>query len=168
MDMMARKHRRETLELQLTSMIDIFMMVVIFLIKATVFATSDMILPSDMRLPQSISKEAVESAPQLVIDKQDVKLSIMQGSAIPLSDFKQPRDVQVASLDTLKATLKDYIAKIPPENRAAGILLNVMADRTAPYADVFDVVRVFRESGFETLLFIAAADQRQPAATGGR
>jgi biopolymer transport protein ExbD len=157
MDLGMKKHRREGLELQLTAMIDIFTLIVIFLIKATVFATSDMVLPDQMKLPKSMSKEQVESAPQVLIGKEDVQVSIVNG-AIPLRDFKVARDEEASSVKTLRDALKAYVDKIPAETKAVGVLLNVMADKESPYADVFDVVRVFRESGFETLLFIAATD----------
>ena len=164
-----RKHRREGMELQLTAMIDIFTMIVIFLIKGTVMGASDMAVPSDMKLPKSYSHENVESAPQVVISVNEVKiLSLGSGRenlpAVPLKDFKTSGSV--ASIEKLKEPLKAYIGQLTSAQRSGGVLLNVIADKKTPYADIFDVVKVFRQAGFESLLFIATGE-KLPGDKGG-
>lgn len=159
-----RKHRREPIELQLTPMIDVFSMLVIFLIKGTVFGVSDISTPPTMKLPESVSKEAAESAPQVAIDGDKVRVSLVKDE-IPLAAFRQPGSPQI---EELKKQLKAYIGLLPPQARGSGVLLNVVADKAAPYQDVFDTVKVFRSAGFETLLFVATAPPQPEPTPGAR
>jgi biopolymer transport protein ExbD len=156
----ARKARREGLELQLTAMIDIFTIIVIFLIKGTVMGAADLEIPKETKLPKSFSAETIEISTQLVITPEQVSVSnlskdIPKTEPIKLSEFKQGREVETPAVKQLSDLLKSELAKRTAEDRKGGILLSVVADQKTPYADIFDVVRVFRSAGFETLLFIA-------------
>ena len=167
---LVRKPRRDGMELQLTAMIDIFTILVIFLIKGTVMGVSDMAVPSDMRLPTSLSREMVESAPQVIIDKDTVRVSSLGKAGIevppvPLVDFKTSFNSKVASVEALKTTLEAYIKGLAPEQKLAGSILSVIADRGAPYSDIFDVIKVFRVSGFDALLFIGHPEGSDAAAS---
>lgn len=150
--MFVKRRRRAPLNLPLTAMIDIFSLIVIFLIKGTVFGVAD-VSTANVKLPISVSKETVESAPQVLIAQDKVRVSALQKD-YPLSLFK-PENAGSAEAASLKKELADYIAKITPEAKSSGVLLNVVADRSESYEHVFDAIRLFRESGFQTLLFIA-------------
>lgn len=173
----AKKPRRAALELQLTAMIDIFTMIVIFLIKGTVMGAAELDIPKETQIPRSFSAESLETSPQLLITKDEVRVSNLSKDATPipsvkLSEFKLGRDVEAASVKNLKATLKTELSKLTAKEREGGILLSVITDQKTPYADVFDVVRVFREAGFETLLFVAESQnlvqsEGNPKAGGG-
>jgi biopolymer transport protein ExbD len=165
-----RKARREGLELQLTAMIDIFTMIVIFLIKGTVMGVADLDIPKNTALPKSYSAESIETSTQVIITTTSVAVTnlskeVPRISPIELTQFKQGRDVETESVKNLKTTLKGELAKRTIEDRKGGILLSVVADQKTPYADIFDVVRVFRESGFETLLFIAMNEMKKKGET---
>jgi biopolymer transport protein ExbD len=157
-----RKQRREPFQLQLTALIDVFSMLVIFLIKGTVFGMSDIAVPEAVRLPESVSREMVESAPQLIIGKEDVRISILQ-KPISLQAFA---DVTGPQMVELKKQLKAYVQALPIEARSSGVLLNVVSDRETSYRKVFDTVKVFREVGFETLLLVATAPPQRDAQDG--
>jgi biopolymer transport protein ExbD len=153
MMLIPRKPRREMLTLQLTAMIDVFSILTIFLIKGTVFGVSDVSMPDTMKLPESVSKESVESAPQVLITKDSVQVSIL-AEPLPLTAFSKANDPAIVAL---KEQLKAYVKSLPPEAKSSGVLLNVISDRETPYRNVFDTVKVFREAGFETLLLVAVA-----------
>ncbi len=159
---LGKRSRRAGLELQLTAMVDIFSIMVIFLIKGTVFGASDLFIPEGVKLPESISKESAESAPQVAITDIDVSISVFP-EKIELAAFRSLE--ATPKVAKLKVKLKEYVSKLPKDAKKSGVLLNVMADRRAPYQDVYDVVRVFRESGFETLLFIATGKAIADSAT---
>lgn len=124
---------------------------------------NDLPIPAEMRLPMSISKESVESAPRIVIGKKEVSES-MFSETIPLSSFSNDgRGKNDGKIAELKARLRGYVSALAPEARKSGVLLNVLADQETPYRHVFDVIKVFREAGFEALLFVAQG----PDETGG-
>lgn len=165
-ELTVKGHRREPMELQLTAMIDIFSMIVIFLIFGTVFGAAEIVIPPGLAVPRSVSKESVESAPRLVIEKDSVSVSALERK-FPLRSFRAGDPGHDALARRIKADLKDVIAALPSSAKGSGVLLNVIADENAPYQDVFDVVKVFREAGFETLLFVATGSAAGGASGGG-
>jgi biopolymer transport protein ExbD len=151
-DFFQKKPHREPLELQLTAMIDIFSMMVIFLIFGTVIGAQEFIFPEGMQPPVSNSKESTETAPQLTITKDKVVISIFNDRALPLSLFTSGQSSP--QLDALSEKIKDYVSKSSEQSKKSGNLLNVIADRETHYKTLFDVVKVFKAAGFDTLLFI--------------
>lgn len=153
----ARKARRHPIELQLTAMIDIFSMIVIFLILGSVFGGADVLIPPNTKLPKSTSIELSGQAPTVAIAGGKVRVSLVEGMEIPVERFHQGRAETDPEIGRLKARLKEAVDKIPEKDRKAGVPLNVVSDQETPYIDIFNTVRVFRDSGYSTLLFVASA-----------
>jgi biopolymer transport protein ExbD len=153
-DFFSKKPRREPIELQLTAMIDVFSMIVIFLIFGTVFGAADIVIPTGIEIPKSISKESLESAPRVVITKNEVFLSVGETSQpVPLENFRTAQGK--ANIRALfKPALSSFQEK-KKENKESVTPLNLLADFKTPYADIFDVVALFRQMGFNTILFVA-------------
>ncbi|OFZ56636.1 MAG: hypothetical protein A2428_05285 [Bdellovibrionales bacterium RIFOXYC1_FULL_54_43] len=153
-----RSHRRP-MELQLTAMIDIFSMIVIFLILGSVFGASEMVVPEGMEIPRSISKEGAESAPRVTITREFVQISFLSG-VYPIQTFQTDPVTVTSEITRLENEIRGYVQRLPAEAKTSGVLLNVIADRETPYENIFNVVKIFRKSGFETLLFVAAGEER--------
>lgn len=147
-----KKPRKPIMTLNVTALIDICALLIIFLIMGTVFGESSIFIPNGVVIPKSFSKETVENAPKVTITQSGVMSSI-QNDPVPLEWFKEevPRPEMLA----FKEKTKSYVNKIPAAARKSGVLLNVIADQNAPYKDIFSVVRVFREAGFQSVLFVA-------------
>ncbi len=61
-------------------------------------------------------------------------------------------------LDGLKKQLATFNERKPssvPDE--AGKMLNIVADERLPYDKLYDVLSVFRESGFDTLIFVTVS-----------
>ncbi|OFZ18778.1 MAG: hypothetical protein A2X94_06160 [Bdellovibrionales bacterium GWB1_55_8] len=148
------RSRRNIFSLQLTAMIDVFALIIIYLVKGTFFGVSDVQIPKDLHLPTSFSKEAVETAPSAVIGGGEVRISMIpRGIALPLFD---PNAKDQNGVRALRQELKTVVANLPSHALKSGVLLSVVADAETPYRDIFNVVKVMRESGFEAMLFIAS------------
>jgi|GEM_PF-721167 len=161
MEIFVKKHSRRPLELQLTAMIDIFSMIVIFLILGSVFGAAEVVFPPDLTLPKSISKEGVETAPRVVIQQGRVTTSLNQD----IFELKTFRELSLNGDSSLKSLIKEihaHLKKGPTDSKASGAMLNIIADTETPYQDIFDVIRFFREQGFETLLFVATGEGNSP------
>ncbi len=148
-----KRPRREPMSLQLTAMIDIFSMIVIFLILGTVSGAAEIEFPEGFLLPSSLSKENAESAPHLMISLEKVEFKALK-LEYPIENFLGEASSESPALVELTQKLKDYAKGLPITSKSSGLLLNVMADERVTYDKVFDVLRVFRGSGFETLLFV--------------
>ena len=152
-----RKHR-EPFELQLTAMIDIFSMILIFLIMGSVFGGVDIIVPNGIKLPKSKTNEISSSALTVAILADQVQVTGLQSKDVPLAEFRRDRVQNSAAINGMKAELKAAVDKMSKEEKAKGVPLNVVCDQKAPYKDVFDVMQVFRGSGFNTILFVATTE----------
>jgi biopolymer transport protein ExbD len=157
--LLPKKPKKGPVELQLTALIDVFSMIVIFLILGGVMGAPDMVIPNDMKVPKSKSKEGIESAPRVTIERDQITFSLGD-TPIPLSRFRESgnRERLIAELQTKVSELQ----KKQQEAKAAVHPLNVVADQETPYQDIFDVVLVFRKIGFDSILFVASGEGGKP------
>lgn len=145
-----KRRRRGVIALNVVALIDICSLIIIFLIMGSIFGESSVMVPSGLAIPKSVSKETVENAPSLTITDDEVRTSFGV-SPMPIEAFRKKSDL----LKSYRTSLKEFVDSIPAEGRQSGVLVNVIADKAATYSDVFDVIKVFRESGFQSMLFIA-------------
>ena len=153
---MPKKHRREPIELQLTAMIDIFAMLIIFLIKGTVFGNVDVHFPETLALPKSVSKESVEPGPEVIIEGDQVQVTFLNQN-IRLAAFQDPTGSS-PEIIKLHQQLRNSLTTPSPKGKHKSKTLNFVADRETPYNQLFDVMKVFRESGYESVLLIATGN----------
>lgn len=149
-----KKPRREPMQLQLTAMIDIFSMIVIFLVLGTVVSGSEVELPANFMLPQSWSKETAATAPRLVITADKVDVSDL-GISFPIKMMEESTPENFASIEKIREKIRNYVQRKPASTATSpGRMLNIVADERLPYSKLYDVLAIFREAGFETLLFV--------------
>ncbi len=149
-----RVTRKPVINLNVIPLIDICALTIIFLVMEAYFGESSVVVPKDMEIPKSVSKETLNNAPMLIIDDSTVTASFL-GASAPLAAFEDQRGGKAPGLKELRRQAKAYVAQLPPEAKTSGVLLNVIADKKTPYKNIFDVVAVFREAGFHSMLFVA-------------
>lgn len=142
---------RPVITLNVVPLIDICSLIIIFLILGTVFGESSVGIPKSVDVPTSISKESVENAPSVAIEESKVTTTF----EIPPVELKDLLNEKSEARKVYVKALKDFVAKVPAKDRQSGLLLNVIADRRTPYQVIFDVISVFREAGFQSMLFVA-------------
>lgn len=150
-----RRHNREIITLNLTALIDICSILIIFLIMGTVFGESSIFVPGLMKLPRSSNTTQVQSAPQVTIHEGKVTLSIDDSKA-SLEEFRPNSESE--NLAVQRQAIREYLAALPNDIKKSGYLLNIVADSSTPYRDVYDVLRFYRDSGFQSILFVAVGD----------
>ncbi len=137
--------------LNLTSLIDICAILIIFLVMGAVIGQEDISVPPGFQFPKSANKEILENAPQVVVFKDEVEIRFL-GKKIPLSLIQGDDETQKGQL---AGEIKEYIEEIPAKVKSSGVLLNLVADGHVPYNIIFDTSKFFRESGFQSILFVA-------------
>ncbi len=140
------KHRK-VMDLQLTAMVDIFSMIIIFLIKGTMFTTADIVIPSEIQLPKSFSKEELESTPKVTIYADHVEVSFLD-QPVKWDDWAATGAKILEKSEQLKKDLKKK-----------DLIISLVADKKTPYKKIFDVSKVLKESGFDSVLFLANSNK---------
>lgn len=152
-----RRPRREIITLNLTALIDICAILIIFLIMGTVFGDSSVYQPANLKMPVSTNTAQMQSAPQVTIHKGQVSISI-DGFDASLEEFRP--GIQSENLAIQRQAIREYLDQLPNDIKKSGFLLNIVADAATPYRDIFDVLRFYRDSGFQSILFVASGDTK--------
>jgi len=147
-----RRERREILVLNVIPLIDISAMIIIFLVMGSVFGETSILIPPGVFLPKSNNKEQLLNAPQVTISKGKVTFTLIK-EELAIEDFSAVGTLP--KISQLKAQIKNYISKLPKEDLKQGVVLNIVATKTEKYKNLFDVLKVFRESGFQSILFLS-------------
>lgn len=152
LDFEGEKKRKKVIILQLAPMIDVFVLIIVFLIKGTILEESAITKPEGVNLAQSISKERSEAAPQVIISNDKVDFRMIN-KVKPIAEFKNddfdPRD-------PVFKEFKKYIEEHKDVESSNHI--NVISDRATSYKVVYNVVKVLRISGFQSMLFVAEGE----------
>lgn len=151
---LVKKHRREILVLNVIPLIDICSMIIIFLIMGTIFGESSIDIPPEVFVPKSNIKDSAENAPRVVILNKQVDAHFLN-KKIDLEHFHAGDNVAENHLNEVKK----YVSEIPKEVKLSGALLNVVADKNTPYKNIFAVVKLYRQAGFDSVLFVTLGEQ---------
>lgn len=139
-------------------MIDVFSLLIIFLVAGSVFGASSLLLPSDVKLPKSFRSETILAAPQVTIHKNETVSLSFARSQYPVDAFRPKGGARDPRLEALKTEITAYLQN-DTSNTRPGALLNLVADRAASYATVYDVLQYFRKNGFESVLFVSESEE---------
>lgn len=154
LDFEREKKRKNVIILQLAPMIDVFVLIIVFLIKGTILEETAISKPEGVNLAQSISKERSEASPQVVISQGNVEFKMINAMR-PISDFQEdnfnPRD---PIFQEFKKFIKEN-KEIENTNH-----INVISDRSTSYKIVYNVVKILRISGFQSMLFVAEGESQ--------
>ena len=144
--------RRRPIMLQLATMIDVFVLIIVFLIKGTVLSNVSITLPSEMKAAKSVSREGLEAAPQVVLFNNEVEIGFLK-QKYSLDEFTESRPGFVKDL---KAQVDAYISQAAEKNSLVNV--NFVTDANTSYSQIYDVVKVLRKAGFQSILFIAQGE----------
>lgn len=155
-DSFQKPHRREPTQPNLTPMLDVFAIITLFLITGTVFGNSAIQILPLIKLPFSFVSQPVDTAPQISLTKTHVH-AVFLSRPYPLKVFRQDVGLDPERIE-LKREIVKYVLRLKVENsekQVRTLILNLVADQKVPYRDLYDVIRVFRNEGFEKIALIA-------------
>ncbi len=157
--------------LYLTSMVDMFAIMVIFLLQSFSAEGELIVLPSGLELPKAENVGTLEKAPSLIIAKDVITLeNVVVGSTLDL--FNQ----EDWHLESLQTALKDYRLKLEeeelkktPENPELAKeeaekptqKINISADRRLPFQVIRKVIYNAGRAGYPDFRFAVFAGNAQ-------
>lgn len=148
--------KRHTIRLQLAPMIDIFFLIIIFLLKSTIVADVSIIFPSQMHPPISVSKEGLETFPEVVLTDKEVNISFISENL----NLSQIDNMKEEKIEELKSKVEAYIRNRDEKVRAQSINVNFLTSRENNYKNIFIAVKFLRKIGFQSVQFIAEGESK--------
>jgi biopolymer transport protein ExbD len=150
-DLAQRKKPKGVLSLQLTSMVDLVTILILYLLVSTVFGVSDLVFPADLQLPNSLSKESIDAAPQVLVHKGHVTFSVTK-KTIGVGELSSGSSTALAFLTDIKREYSNLKSKLGKKT----ILVSLIADKNEKYSTIFSVVAQVKRTGFDTVIFVAS------------
>ncbi len=149
--LMQRKKPKPIVQLQLTTMVDLVTILILYLLVSTVFGVSDLSFPPELRLPSSLSKEQIDSAPQVLVYNGKIQFSPTQ-KEISLAEFASGSGRGLELLSEIKGEFQSQKKRMGKQP----VLISLIADREEKYSVIFSVVAQIKRTGFDTVLFVAS------------
>jgi biopolymer transport protein ExbD len=146
------KKRKMVMQLQLAPMIDVFVLIIVFLLKGTILEESAIVLPPGVELAQSQSKETSQLAPQVIISRDTVTFKMIEKSR-PVEDFSKD---DFSARDPIVEEFKNFL--LINKNVEGTNLVNIIGDANTNYKIIYNVVKLLRVSGFQSMLFVAEGE----------
>lgn len=157
MKFVKRKPLSADMTLQITSMADIFMILLVFLLKNYSASVTNLSPSSKTRLPVAASDAAPKEGLKLEIAPDAILVD--QKPVVKLTDFTfQPGDLpESGATGPLHKVL--LAQRLKPEKKDAESSLVVFADERAPYATVKRVLASAASSGYVDLQLVVVQSQ---------
>lgn len=158
---MKKKKKRGSgeLALQITSMADIFMILLVFLLKSYSTSLSNIAPTAHLALPE-VEKASVTPKDSLKIEVAKDIIMIDDKPVLKLSNFEFSAEEQAGiagSSPTITRILNEQRKRLPEANMDSGLV--VMADEGTPYSTLKRVVASAAGSGFVDLQLLVVDPQ---------
>jgi biopolymer transport protein ExbD len=157
----------DQMSLQITSMADIFTIILVFLLKS--FATSSISLAPGVQLPHVNHPDQKAYDESLTIEIQENQILCDQKPVMPLTRFfAQPRAGQVISQpDALETQITPFLKEalqtsLSSEQASSGrdhSKITILADHEVPYVTLQEVMRVASVMGFKVCQLIMVREE---------
>jgi hypothetical protein len=152
-----KKKKSEDMSLQITSMADIFMILLVFLLKSFAGGSSPVTPSGDIMLPEAMGGSAVRETIKLEILPNVVVVD--DKNTIALERFGLPAQFkpEIESSSPLLTALNQERKRRPTPNMESNILL--LADQRTPYSTLKYVLATASAAGFVDLQMVIVAKE---------
>ncbi|MFN8848038.1 MAG: hypothetical protein ACK5W9_14390, partial [Bdellovibrionales bacterium] len=115
---------------------------------------SAIVLPPGVELAQSQSKEASQVAPQVIISRESVTFKMIEKTR----SIEELSKDEISTLEPLIGDFKKYL--LANQNVEGSDLVNIIGDSSTNYRVIYNVVKLLRTSGFQSMLFVAEGENQ--------
>lgn len=149
-----KKPAAADVSLQITSMADIFMILLVFLLKNYSASLTNLAPSAQVRLPEIAIAAKNEPKESLKIEIGPDAVIVDQALAVPLKNFEFPSaEIQeTTGSPTIARLMKQQRELRPTPNMESSVV--VMADQRAPYSTVKRVIASVAGAGFVDLQLV--------------
>ena len=139
--------RKKKMSLQLTSLLDMFTIILVFLMVSFQAEDKDFVLHSGLKLPGSTAKSPFKTAVNIAITNSEVVVEgvnvyqLEAGGVLPTEDLKAPKIDQI--VEAVKAAWEKTKKEEDDEN-----VVVIQAEKELPYRTIHAVMRSAAHAGF--------------------
>jgi biopolymer transport protein ExbD len=157
--MKKRKGGPTDVSLQITSMADIFMILLVFLLKNYSASMTNLAPTAQLSLPEVVATSKSTPKESLKIEISQDAILVDQKPAVALQNFEFPAsEIQnPTGSETISRLMKEQRELKPEPNRESSVV--VMADQRAPYATIKRVIASAAGAGFIDLQLVVVDPQ---------
>jgi biopolymer transport protein ExbD len=164
-----RPHGNEDMALQITSMADIFTIILVFLLKSFATGTTSIEPARDITLPDSVMTDPVTETNKLEISETGILLDDKQ--VADLRNFRFERgslesDGSIRSLNTVlqeqrkpSSVNEESAQATPVKDISKSTEMLVVADKKTPYTTIKTVLDTLSSNGFSDFKLVVVEDQ---------
>ena len=150
--MLKKSHRRkDEIALQITSMADVFTILLVFLLKSSSISITEIAPLQDMTLPESAGGAKIIESTKLEVSSNHILID--DHEVVLLKEYA----ISSADLDD-RGAIKPLVYAITktrkPSSTAAAGLLVLLADRDTPYSTLRSVLSTVAGAGFANLKLV--------------
>jgi len=151
--------------LALTSMVDMFAIMVIFLLQSFSAEGEIIVLPAGLQLPRAANTGSLDQAPSVVISQEEI---YFEGQSIAMvEEVLSAEGWNINGLQDVLAALKQEREQMEAEGIELGVssdIINVSADRRLPFEIVKKVLYTVGHAGFPRyhLAVVGGSRDREP------
>lgn len=145
---MARMKRRKTSlpKLNLTSLMDVFTVLVFFLIFNSSATVETLQTPKQIKLPESVVEEKPRETVVIFVGKEEV---LIQGVPVArVSDIEAMGNVEIEPIGVRLAELSDSVIGLSTQAVAESQEVTVLADKTVPFNVLKKVMATCTAQGY--------------------
>lgn len=160
-----KRNKSETIDLDITSLLDILVILLVFLLKSYNSSGVTLTIPNGIELPKSTSESL--NNPGVVIQVSKDKIYV--DSAVVLDSENAPKNIydhggrRIVPLFNELVKKKELIkttAKQVPEAKGFSGLANLIIDKTLKYSYVKKIMYTCAEAGFKEYKFIVLGEDQ--------
>jgi biopolymer transport protein ExbD len=159
---MARMKRRKSAipKLNLTSLMDVFTVLVFFLIFNSSATVETLQTPKQIKLPESVVEEKPRETVVIFVGKEEV---LIQGVPVArVSDIEAMGNVEIEPIGVRLAELSDSVIGLSTQAVAESQEVTVLADKTVPFNVLKKVMATCTARGYTRVSLAVVQKSAQP------
>ncbi|HXI03300.1 MAG TPA: biopolymer transporter ExbD [Candidatus Saccharimonadales bacterium] len=154
------RHKRALPKLNLTSLMDVFTILVFFLM-VNQSSVETLQQPKEIKLPESVVEQKPRETVEILVDKDEV---IVQGVPVArTADIEASKDVDIEPIKARLAELSGSVIGLSTETVAESHEVTVLADKSIPFSILKKVLATCTAQGYTRVSL--AVVQKSPEAT---
>ena len=151
LNLRSRKKKGLSLSLRLTSMMDMFTILLVFLLKSFTAEGQIVTVTQDLQLPESSSIKRPKAAPIIAISKEWLMLDDVQ--LVKVADLDRRTDLLIAELDQRLQFARSVAEGVGRQSDHLGFhgTVDIMSDRDIPFAIIKRVMYTCGKNGYNNM-----------------